>query len=147
MAKLLTLLFEITALFDMATRIELVMLQKTMVVVEGVARKLDPRLNMWATAEPVVGDWIAQNLGPRGKIEDFGRSVSLAAKILADAPQQMERLGRLIERWDEAAAAGQTPLFDAFEKRGLRDERRLALLPTVALWAIAALLAWIAFRM
>jgi ubiquinone biosynthesis protein len=116
-------------------------------VVEGVARKLDPRLNMWATAEPVVGDWIAQNLGPRGKIEDFGRSVSLAAKILADAPQQMERLGRLIERWDEAADAGQTPLFDAFEKRGLRDERRLALLPTVALWAIAALLAWIAFRM
>ena len=54
MAKLLTLLFEITSLFDMTTRIELVMLQKTMVVVEGVARKLDPQLNMWSTAEPVV---------------------------------------------------------------------------------------------
>jgi len=147
MAKLLTLLFEITALFDMATRIELVMLQKTMVVVEGVARKLDPRLNMWATAEPVVGEWIAQNLGPRGKIEDFGRSMSLAARVLADAPQRLERLGRLIERWEEAAAAGQTPLFDALEKRELADERRLALLPTAALWAIAALLVWIAFRL
>ena len=54
MAKLLTLLFDVTALFDMETRIELVMLQKTMVVVEGVARKLDPQLNMWSTAEPVV---------------------------------------------------------------------------------------------
>ena len=64
MAKLLTLLFEITALFEMTTRIELVMLQKTMVVVEGVARKLDPQLNMWSTAEPVVGAWIAENLGP-----------------------------------------------------------------------------------
>ncbi len=64
MARLLTLLFEVTALFDMATRIELVLLQKTMVVVEGVARKLDPQLNMWATAEPVVGAWIAENLGP-----------------------------------------------------------------------------------
>ena len=70
MAKLLTLLFEITALFDMPTRVELVMLQKTMVVVEGVARKLDPQLNMWSTAEPVVGAWIAENLGPLGRIDD-----------------------------------------------------------------------------
>ena len=67
MAKLLTLLFEVTALFDMKTRLELVMLQKTMVVVEGVARKLDPHLDMWATAEPVVAGWISENLGPRGR--------------------------------------------------------------------------------
>jgi ubiquinone biosynthesis protein len=64
MAKLLTLLFEVTAPFDMTTRVELVTLQKTMVVVEGVARKLDPRLNMWSTAEPVVGARIADNLNP-----------------------------------------------------------------------------------
>jgi hypothetical protein len=50
MAKLLTLLFEVTALFDMQTRTELVMLQKTMVVVEGVARNLDPKLDMWTTS-------------------------------------------------------------------------------------------------
>ncbi|RWG26832.1 MAG: 2-polyprenylphenol 6-hydroxylase, partial [Mesorhizobium sp.] len=66
MAKLLTLLFEVTDLFDMATRTELVLLQKTMVVVEGVARTLDPAFNMWKTSEPVVSDWIAGNLGPRG---------------------------------------------------------------------------------
>ena len=129
MAKLLTLLFEITALFDMATRIELVMLQKTMVVVEGVARKLDPRLNMWATAEPVVGAWIAENLGPRGRIEDLGRSLSLLAKVLGDAPLRLERLGRLIDRWEEAAAVGH--LFDGLEKMALRDERRLAILPMI----------------
>ena len=74
MAKLLTLLFEITALFDMQTRIELVMLQKTMVVVEGVARSLDPRLDMWSTAEPVVRSWIEDNLGPRGKSPTPGRA-------------------------------------------------------------------------
>ena len=68
MAKLLTLLFEITGLFDMKTRIELVLLQKTMVVVEGVARTLDPKLDMWTTSEPVVGAWIEQNLGPRRQI-------------------------------------------------------------------------------
>ena len=81
MAKLLTLLFEITALFDMTTRVELVMLQKTMVVVEGVARKLDPQLNMWSTAEPVVGAWIAENLGPRGRLEDVGRGLALACRV------------------------------------------------------------------
>jgi ubiquinone biosynthesis protein len=48
-----------------ATRPELVLLQKTMVVVEGVARTLDPAFDMWKTAEPVVREWIERNLGPR----------------------------------------------------------------------------------
>ena len=91
MARLLTLLFEVTALFDMTTRIELVMLQKTMVVVEGVARKLDPQLNMWATAEPVVGDWIAANLGPRGRLEDAGATLRASAARIADAPAHIEQ--------------------------------------------------------
>jgi ubiquinone biosynthesis protein len=145
MAKLLTLLFEITALFDMATRIELVMLQKTMVVVEGVARKLDPRLDMWATAEPVVGGWIAENLGPRGKIEDLGRGLALLAGVVADVPQRLERVGRLIERWEDAAARGD--LFGGLEKIALHDERRIAFAPMAALFAIVALLAVIAWRM
>jgi ubiquinone biosynthesis protein len=142
MAKLLTLLFEITALFDMATRIELVMLQKTMVVVEGVARKLDPHLDMWATAEPVVGAWIAENLGPRGKIEDAGRGVSSLLKIVADAPQRLERLGRLIERWDEVEAR------EGSQFGGTRqpDQPRGSPWLTAALWAIVALLAWIVFH-
>ncbi len=58
MAKLLTLLFEVTGLFDMRTRPELLLLQKTMVVVEGVARSMDPKLDMWSTAEPVVREWM-----------------------------------------------------------------------------------------
>jgi ubiquinone biosynthesis protein len=70
MAKLLTLLFEVTSLFDMRTRPELLLLQKTMVVVEGVARALDPKLDMWATAETVVREWIERHLGPVGRIED-----------------------------------------------------------------------------
>ena len=103
MAKLLTLLFEITALFDMTTRVELVMLQKTMVVVEGVARKLDPQLNMWSTSEPVVGAWIAENLGPRGRIEDAGRSVSSVVAFLSEAPRRLEEIAA---RLDAAASDG-----------------------------------------
>jgi ubiquinone biosynthesis protein len=97
MAKLLTLLFEITALFEMTTRIELVMLQKTMVVVEGVARKLDPQLNMWSTAEPVVGAWIAENLGPLGRLEDVNRGLSSLAVFLANAPRHLEKIAARLE--------------------------------------------------
>src|SRR5262249_25142388 len=69
MAKLLMLLFEVTGLFDMRTRPELLLLQKTMVVVEGVARSLDPKLDMWTTAEPVVREWIERHFGPAGRLE------------------------------------------------------------------------------
>src|SRR5271167_548216 len=97
MAKLLTLLFEITARFEMTTRIELVMLQKTMVVVEGVARKLDPQRNMWSIAEPVVGAWIAENLGPVGRLDDVSRGLSSLAVFLANAPQHLERIAARLE--------------------------------------------------
>jgi hypothetical protein len=69
MAKLLTLLLEVTGLFDMRTRPELILLQKTMVVVEGVARGFDPKLDIWKVADPVVREWIERNLGPVGRIE------------------------------------------------------------------------------
>ena len=106
MAKLLTLLFEITALFDMRTRIELVMLQKTMVVVEGVARSLDPRLDMWSTAEPVVRSWMEDNLGPRGKIADAGHSLAALAHVAAQTPDMLTRAGRIVEKLETMTEHG-----------------------------------------
>ena len=109
MAKLLTLLFEVTALFEMTTRLELVMLQKTMVVVEGVARKLDPHLDMWATAEPVVGGWIAENLGPSGKLEDANQGLSRLLRQIGGAPERLEKLGR----WIDGVGRTASPRFPA----------------------------------
>src|SRR5439155_23916895 len=86
MAKLLTLLFEVTGLFDMRTRPELLLLQKTMVVVEGVARAFDPKLDMWAVAEPVVREWIERNLGPAGRLEDATEGALELGKQLAGLP-------------------------------------------------------------
>jgi ubiquinone biosynthesis protein len=105
MAKVLTLLFEITALFDMSTRTELVLLQKTMVVVEGVARSLDPNLNMWATAEPVIRSWIEDNLGPSGKMRGAGEALNAALLAFAKAPQMLERLDVVSERLAATAKA------------------------------------------
>jgi ubiquinone biosynthesis protein len=106
MAKLLSLLFEITALFDMRTRIELVMLQKTMVVVEGVARSLDPRLDMWSTADPVVRSWMEDNLGPRGKIADAGHSLAALAQMAMQTPDMLTRAGRIIEKMETMSEHG-----------------------------------------
>ncbi|REC51988.1 2-polyprenylphenol 6-hydroxylase, partial [Rhodosalinus sediminis] len=58
MGRLLAYLFEVTEKFGMETRTELILLQRTMVVVEGVARSLDPRMNIWEVARPVVEDYI-----------------------------------------------------------------------------------------
>ena len=65
MARLLSYLFEVTERFGMETRTELILLQRTMVVVEGVARRLDPHINIWQVARPVVEGYIRKHLGPR----------------------------------------------------------------------------------
>ena len=69
MARVLLQLFDITRQFGMHLRPELILLQKTMVVVEGVARSFDPKLDIWKVADPVVREWIERNLGPVGRIE------------------------------------------------------------------------------
>jgi ubiquinone biosynthesis protein len=57
---------------------------------EGASRKLDPQLNMWSTAEPVVA-WIADNLGPVGRLDDLNRGLSFLAAFLADAAPRRAR--------------------------------------------------------
>ena len=73
MGRVLGQLFEITALFDMRLRPELVLLQKTMVTVEGVARRIDPLHDIWAAADPVVRRWIGRELSPPARIRELAR--------------------------------------------------------------------------
>lgn len=84
MNRLLTQLFEITALFEMRLRPELVLLQKTMVTVEGVARRVDPGLDIWAAAEPVVRRWITRELSPGRRLRDLGEQARGALTRLAE---------------------------------------------------------------
>jgi ubiquinone biosynthesis protein len=135
MAKLLTLLFEITALFDMHTRIELVMLQKTMVVVEGVARKLDPRLNLWATSEPVVRSWIEENLGPLGKIQDAGAGVMSIARASLALPDILVRGERILASLEDAVEDGLGFSNESMEALAKAQFRRFRWI-TAALWVI-----------
>lgn len=68
-AKLLEQLFEVAAAFEMQTQPQLLLLQKTMMVAEGVGRMLQPKVNMWKLAEPLVMDWAMNNLGPKARIK------------------------------------------------------------------------------
>ena len=144
MAKLLTLLFEVTEIFDMETRPELLLLQKTMVVVEGVARTLNPAFNMWQTAEPVVGEWIARNLGPAGVLEDARDGAGAARRLLAGLPEMATRAEALSDEMDRMAQNGMR-LDDETTHAIGRAEARNNRWGHAALWVIAGLLAYWVF--
>lgn len=89
MSRVLTQLFEITALFQMRLRPELVLLQKTMMTVEGVARRIHPDLDIWAAADPVVRRWMTRELSPAAQVRRFAdEAVSALRNLnrLAQAP-------------------------------------------------------------
>jgi ubiquinone biosynthesis protein len=146
MAKLLTLLFEVTGLFDMRTRPELLLLQKTMVVVEGVARSLDPKLDMWSTAEPVVREWMARNLGPAGMLENAAQGAVDVGRFVGSAPGLLRRGARVLDQLDEVTRDGLVLSPQTIADID-RAESRRSRWGVVALWVIAALLLWIALKL
>jgi ubiquinone biosynthesis protein len=141
MARLFMLLFEITGLFDMRTRPELLLLQKTMVVVEGVARSLNPKLDMWAVAEPVVREWIERHLGPSGRLEHAAEGAAEVGRFLSEVPELLTRGAALLERLDVMTRNGLVLAPETVADIG-RAEARRNRLSAVALWVIAALVAW-----
>lgn len=145
MARLLTLLFEITEIFDMRTRPELLMLQKTMVVVEGVARSLDPKFDMWRASEPVVGEWIERNLGPVGKIEEAASGVGAFGRAAARVPALIDNAAKLAGRLRAATEEGITLSPETVEAIG-RAEGRGNRWRTIGIWAVAVLLAILVLR-
>ncbi|MGE3147454.1 MAG: 2-polyprenylphenol 6-hydroxylase [Pseudorhodoplanes sp.] len=143
-AKLLTLLFEVTSLFDMRTRPELLMLQKTMVVVEGVGRALDPKLDMWKVSEPVVREWVERHLGPIGRLEDAAQGAGEIGRFLGDAPGLLRRGASLMDQLDDITRDGLVLAPDTIAAIGQAEARRNRS-QSIALWAIVALLAWLLY--
>jgi ubiquinone biosynthesis protein len=92
MARLLTYLFEVTERFGMETRTELILLQRTMVVVEGVSRSLYPNINIWQVSRPVVEDYLRRNVGPRAFLNDLARTVQVLGRFGPKLPEIVEGL-------------------------------------------------------
>jgi ubiquinone biosynthesis protein len=144
MAKLLMLLFEVTGLFDMRTRPELLLLQKTMVVVEGVGRALDPKLDMWKTAEPVVREWIERHLGPVGKIEDAAQGAGEIGRFLGGVPALLTRAANLVDQLDAITRDGLVLSPETVTAIGEAEARRNRW-TTAGIWVMAALLIFLIF--
>ncbi len=90
MARLLTYLFQVTERFGMETRTELILLQRTMVVVEGVARSLDPHINIWQVASPVVQRYITKNIGPAALLRDLAKTARVLSRFGPRLPRLVE---------------------------------------------------------
>ena len=88
--RMLESLFSITRDFDMPTQPHLLLLQKTMVMNEGVATALDPDVNMWETAEPFLREWIRSELGPEAYYADRIIEIVRAAKKLPELVQRID---------------------------------------------------------
>lgn len=110
MGRLLAYLFEVTERFGMETRTELILLQRTMVVVEGVSRTLNPNINIWSVAKPVVEDYVRKNVGPQALARDLVQTARVLARFGPRLPQLAERV-----------------LIEASNRQPKREERRISL--------------------
>jgi ubiquinone biosynthesis protein len=116
-----------------------------MVVVEGVARSFDRNLDMWATAEPVVREWVERHLGPAGMLEDAAHGAGEVGKFLGGVPSLLGRAATLADQLDAATRDGlvlapQTvAAIGQAEAKGGRWTR-------IALWVIAGLLAVVIWK-
>jgi len=115
--RLLSQLFEVTERFNMQTQIQLLLLQKTMVVVEGVARKLYPETNIWDISKPILEDWLKDVKSPINKAEEAIINASEVIKRLPDLPIIMDRANDVMTLISEGKFNTNTMAY-----RSLREE-------------------------
>lgn len=127
MARLLSYLFEVTERFGMQTRTELILLQRTMVVVEGVARSLDPNINIWQVAKPVVESYVSRNVGPLAMLRDLAQTARVLGRF---GP----RLPRLVEAALIRQAEPAVPIRTGLRVPGLRVSLMIVLVFGLGVW-------------
>jgi ubiquinone biosynthesis protein len=136
MADLLGQLFAYTEVFDMATRPELILLQKTMVVVEGVARSLDPELNIWTAAEPIAREWVDTTYGMSGRLKEAGEGAEVLGRVMAEVPRFLEQVERTARTLADMARGGLS-IDDASIERLAAAQAHHNRTTRWALWTIA----------
>jgi ubiquinone biosynthesis protein len=146
MADLLGQLFAYTEVFDMETRPELLLLQKTMVVVEGVARSLDPALNLWTAAEPIAREWMALNTGVAGRLREAGEGAEVFGRVVAEVPRLLEQAERTALALADMARKGLSLDEDTVERLAAAQAHH-GRWTRAALWvgalALVAIAAWL----
>ncbi len=148
MAQLLGQLFQYTEVFDMQTRPELLLLQKTMVVVEGVGRTLDPELNMWVVSEPVVKEWMEQTFGAGAQFEAAAEGAASVGRFMGDIPKLLGQAERTAEALSSMAEEG-LRLDDHTVERLAEAQARENRTSRIGIWvgaiALAVIAVWLLF--
>ena len=120
--KLLSQLFEITEKFNMQTQIQLLLLQKTMVVVEGVARKLDPDTNIWDVSKPILENWLKEVKDPINKASEVVNKASEVLSRLPDLPIIMDKANDVMTLISEGKFNPNTLAYKSLREEELKLE-------------------------
>jgi len=136
-ARLLGQLFRITEQFDMETQPQLLLLQKNMLMAEGVSRRLNPRLNIWVLAQPLIEDWMRENRGPEARLRDLGVELGRVATRL---PALLSDLEKTVAMAADGGLKLHPDTVNAFAKANRGRNHIWALWVAVAILALALLL-------
>jgi len=141
-ARLLGQLFETTRRFDMQAQPQLVLLQKTMVVVEGVCRGLDPDFDIWQAARPVAERWVSENIGPEAAFTRAGETLGALGKLAQDLPQLVKNAEELSQMVAEGGVRlhPDTAIQIAAEQERRSRPTRVALIVVLGVIALALIL-------
>jgi len=139
-ARLLAQLFQVTEQFEMETQPQLLLLQKTMVLIEGVGRRLDPDVNIWSLARPLVEAWMRDNRGPEARLK---QQIDTVLETIDEVPRLLRSLDRLVGDWSREGV-----ILHA-ESLAAQAAHRARLFPwlVVPLWLAAIALAAIALAL
>src|SRR5437870_12634743 len=139
-ARLLAQLFHVTEEFEMETQPQLLLLKKTMVLVEGVGRRLDPEVNIWGLARPLIEGWIRDNRGPEARVRD---GLETLADLVDRLPRLVRSLERLVTDWSQEGVVLHA---ETLAVQAAHRARHLAIV-IVPVWITAAALAAIALTL
>ena len=139
-ARLLGQLFQVTEQFEMETQPQLLLLQKTMVQVEGLGRRLDPEVNIWALGRPLIEAWMRENRGPEARLQ---QGLETLAEVIDRVPRLIRDLERLVGDWSREGVIMHAETLAA---QAAKRARHLAIL-LVPVWLVTASLVAIALAL
>jgi len=133
--KVLLRLFQTSRRFGMEIQPQLVMLQKTLLNIEGLGRQLDPELDLWSTAKPYLERWMSEQIGWRGWLRTFREEAPYWGTVLPQLPRLAHRALRAdrLEKIEDGLA-------DLLRLQQVRNRRLLAIAALLAVLAVLALL-------
>jgi ubiquinone biosynthesis protein len=136
LGKLLAQLFETTRTFDMETQPQLLLLQKTMVAAEGIAHVLDPKVNLWDVAAPLLETWLRDNIGPDARLRDAAEGVADLARRI---PAMMEHMGRTAETLSKGEIRLAPDNTKSIAREIAAEQSRLGVFGRVPFWVAVVL--------